>query len=260
MGVEKSKSLQLAAIAVALFMAWQMSSRPVGTVSLPEETSLASTAAAPTPTVAGPAVPGGSLQKKTDDKEALLQVLQQLKACYASEQCPFPHSDPKSYDLAVGQELKSLLAEYREQYGKDPQNFAEMKALAHEFILSSDEFVQEQALEMFSALPPSQENLVALTQALKDSTDPLLVEQAMQEMRRYLGGSDEALVHDYLRELLGQGGVFASEAAAKKILSFINSRSYSAYEGMSRRLPPGSAAGQNLRMALEEYRRLQSGG
>jgi hypothetical protein len=256
---ENSKSLTIGAIAVALLMAWQMRSHPVGTVKLPEDfepvqkhqRQPSSKPDGEQPTVK---------PRSVSDKESLLQAIRATKECYASEKCDFPQTDPKSYEIAVGQALKGLLSDYRTKFGSDLKNAAETQALALEYIKSQDEFLQEQALSMFSSLPISSENIEAITAGLADTTDPLLVDQAMNEMKRYIGTSDEAQVHNYLRELLGRGGVFSSEAAAKKILSFINSQSYGGYEGLARTLPSDSTVGQNLRTALDEYLRLQSGG
>lgn len=255
---ETTKSLSIGAIAVVLLMAWQMRSHPAGTVKLPEDLEpVQKLQREPSSHDSAQKVPK---EKAPDSKNSLVQAIRVTKECYASEKCDFPQTDPKSYEIAIGQSLKFLLTEYRTKYGTDPNNFGEMQELAGEFIKSSDEYVQEQALEMFSALPVSSENLEVITQALGDTTDPLLVEQTMNEMKRYMGTPEEVQVHAYLRGLLGEGAMFSSEAAAKKILSFINTRSYPGYEGLARSLPPNSTVGQNLRTALDEFRRLQTGG
>lgn len=256
---ENSKSLTIGAVAVVLLMAWQMRSHPVGTVKLPEDfepVQKLQRQPSSQPESQEPA----KKPKSVSDKEVLLQTIRTTKECYASEKCDFPQTDPKSYELAVGQALKGLLIEYRTKFATDLKNSAETQALALEYMKSQDEYLQEQALSMFSSLPTSSENLEAITTGLADTTDPLLVDQAMGEMKRYMGTSDEAQVHNYLRDLLGRGGVFSSEAAAKKILSFINSQSYGGYDGLARSLPSNSTVGQNLRTALDEYLRLQSGG
>lgn len=256
---ENSKSLSIGAIAVVLLMAWQMRTHPAGSVALPEAlepVQKLQRQPSSAPEVKSPRGP----TKPESDKEALLQAIRATKECYASEKCDFPQTDPKSYDIAVGQSLRGLLKDYRTQFGADLKNSADTQALALEYMQSQDEYLQEEALTLFAMLPTSSENLQAITSGLSDTTDPLLVDQAMNEMKRYMGTSDESLVHDYLRELLGRGGVFSSEEAAKKILSFINSQSYSGYDGLARSMPSNSTTAQNLRTALEEYLRLQSGG
>jgi len=255
---ETTRSLTIGAIAVVLLMALQMRSHPAGTVSLPED--LEPVQKLQRQPNSSKSLQAESDENKSDSKQSLVQAIRSTKECYASEKCDFPQTDSKSYEIAVGQSLKSLLADYRAKYGTDPKNHPEMQGLARDFIQSPDEYVQEQALEMFSVLPPSSENLESITQAMGDTTDPLLVDQTMDEMKRYMGTSEEAQVHMYLRGLLGDGAVFSSEAAAKRILSFINTGSYPGYEGLARTLPANSTVGQNLRTALDEYRRLQTGG
>ncbi len=257
---DSSKSLTIGAIAVVLFMAWQMHTRPAGTVILPEDIEpVQKMRRQPSSQPKNPETPKPK-PKSVRDREALLQAIREAKECYATGKCDHPDTDPKSYGLSVGKTIKNLLGDYRTKYGVDPKNFGEMQALALEFINSDDEFVQEQALNMFSALPPSSGNLQAIVQAMGDTTDPLLVDQTMKEMKRYMGTAEEPTVHAYLRELLGQGSVFSSEAAAKKILSFITSQSYPGYESLARGLPSDSTMAQSLRTALDEFLRLQTGG
>lgn len=195
-----------------------------------------------------------------NDKDLLLENLRQTQSCYQREDCDFPQTDPKAYDIAVGQRLKELLLQYRDRYGKDLRFQKDTAALAREFMKSEDHFVQEVSLLMLSGLPPSPENLDAILSSLSDTEDPLLVEQAMQEMKRYMGTSQEAQVHRFLQDTLEKGAVFSSEQAVQGVFSFINDHSYEGYVKLARSLSENSKVGQDLRALLEEYRRMRTGG
>lgn len=204
--------------------------------------------------------PSGSSGAILTNQDTLIQALRETKECYHSESCDFPQTDPKSYDLAVGQKLKDLLKSYRVSFAKDPRNQAQTESIAREYITSEDEFVQEVALEMMSELPPSEENLKLITESLHNTTDPLLVEQAMNEMKRHLGTEHEPLVHQYLKDLVGRGAVFSSEQAVRGMFAFINAKSFPAYAELARSLPASSSVGRDLKALLEEYQRQQTGG
>jgi hypothetical protein len=268
MSSENSKALILGSIAVTMLLAWQMKSHSSFASKLPEmdQTAFMGNRRLPAATTKSTATAvvttsdAATSYRDPNSKAELVSAIHAANECYASEICDFPNTDPKSYELSVGQNLKNLLSEYRNKFGRDPRNRAETESLAREFIRSGDEYVQETSLQMFSDSPPSAVNLQVLTEALKGTSDPLLVDQAMNELKRYLGTSEEHQVHEFLGELLGQGGVFSSEKAAQKILLFINPQSFSTYDNLARSLPSTSKVASDLRTALDEYRRLQTGG
>ncbi|WP_413287852.1 hypothetical protein [Bdellovibrio sp. HCB337] len=255
----KSKAFIVGTVILAALSLWQMKSvRKADRVSSKTTKPVSENMRAPANTQT-PQKPTTATVNPTD-KDSLLQALKDTKACYGNEACDFPQTDPKSYEIAVGQKLHGLLKTYRAAYAKDPANLAQTEALAREYIESTDEFVQESALELMTDLPPSEENLKALTESLTNTSDPLLVEQAMNEMKRYMGTSSEYVVHHYLTELLGRGAVFSSEQAVRGLFGFINANSYQTYADLVRTLPVGSSVGRDLRALLEEYRRQQTGG
>lgn len=255
----KSKAFIIGSILLAALSLWQMKSvRKADRISQKTTKSVSENTRTPANTQASQnAVVAGT---PPNDKEALLLAIKETKACYESETCDFPQTDPRSYELAVGKKMQELLKAYRTNFAKDPSNRQLTATLAREYIESTDEFVQEAAMELMSELPPSEENLKALTESLTNTSDPLLVEQAMSEMKRYMGTSSEILVHQYLADLLGRGAVFSSEKAVRGLFGFINSNSYPTYSELARTLPAGSSVGRDLRALLEEYRRQQTGG
>ncbi len=123
----------------------------------------------------------------------------------------------------------------------------------------NDSFVQEAALEIFSSLPPSAENLTVITGALALTPDASLIKPTLEELKRYLNTSWENRVHRFLTELVAHGPHFSSQAASESLLPFINERSLQAYEKTLKRLRPTSRAYQNLEATLREYYLLRQG-
>jgi hypothetical protein len=188
-----------------------------------------------------------------------LEALHRLQDCYASQNCNFPQTDPRSYELALGQALRAELIRFRERYRTEPAARADLELAARTYIRSFDGFVQEAALSILSDLPPSQENLQALVAGLQGAADADLIGEALPELKRYMGSESEPLVHQFLSGTISTGAHFSSQKASENILPFVNEKSYPVYVETLRRLPPGTRAGENLSAALREYRRLQNG-
>jgi hypothetical protein len=263
MSSSKKKVIVTGSLVAVALLGWKMKSQeraPHEISLLQEEAVVADESRKPASVKAALPTADRTPAEALGEKEMLVKSLHTMKACYASESCDFPHTDPKSYDIAVGQRIKDLLLEYRDKYGKDASNRTEAESLSREFVASDDGYVQEASLDLLADLPPSAENLKALTEALDGTSDVNLVEQAMKEFERYMGTPDEPMVHQYLEGLIANGGVFASEQAAKSIFHFINPRSYAGYSRVAAGMPANSTAGKDLRTLLEEYSRLQTGG
>jgi len=182
--------------------------------------------------------------------------LQEVKACYASSSCSFPQTDPRSYEFAVGRRLAALLESLR----KSGASAEELEAAAQEFMLVDDGFVQEEAIKIFSSLPPSRASVEAMTKGLELSHSPLLIEQAMNEWERYIGSPEEAVIQEFLAAFIARGGQFSSEKASSLVLRFLNERSEAAFRAALATMVPESTAAKNLRAALDEYERKTSGG
>lgn len=240
-------SLALVTAGVGFFLPWRSN-----------ETTERSLASSPAPNVSAPtaAKAKAAVTATMDDPK---QRLAATKACLASEDCDYPKTDPRSYNFAVGRALARQLAEIHMLYANDPGHETELAALAREYIRVEDEFVQEEAIKIFSALPPSRENMEAMTNAIANTPDPDLTEQAMKEMERYLGTAEEARVLDFLAEFIANGAQFSAEKASELIWAFINERSFSTFQAALAKMEPESTAARHLRAALNEFRRQQSG-
>lgn len=252
--MKKILALGLLSLAFAL-AAFFLPSRAVNAVrgASSEVKAPPSPSPSPSPSARAPAsVPSPS------KKDALLGDLKKTKACYDSDDCDFPQTDPRSYSIAIGRHLASVLAELRENYDPSQQN--EMEAVAQEYMQVNDGFVQEQAIRIFSLLPPRTENLNAMISGLENSPDPTLIEQAMKEWERYVGTSDEPRIQEFLADFMAHGGQFSSEKAAELIGTFLNERTAPAFRATLASMVSTSTPAQYLRAALIEYDRQRTGG
>jgi DNA-directed RNA polymerase subunit F len=184
--------------------------------------------------------------------------LHSTKKCYQSENCAFPKTDPRSYSFAVSRKIADELSLFQKKFAKDDPELA--RQLGLEFANNEDGFVQEAALKLLAPLPPSQENLKAVTHVVTETTDPTIVQQAMDELKRYVGTPEEAQVHQALGRVLSTGGVLTSQQASQGLLPFLNPSSVGYYQKVLRTLAPDSEVARNLRVSLQEYQRMSTGG
>lgn len=195
-----------------------------------------------------------STSQKT--KEDLKREIQSTNDCYETQNCQFPQTDARSYDFAVGKKLAAQLKEFRESYPNSP----ELAGLAETYVKSYDGHVQEEALKIMSALPASPNHLEAIFTGLQNTPDPLIVEQAMQELQRYMGTADEARVQEFLTNLMAHGAQYSSEKASELILAFLHERNIGFFRDALKQMTPGSIASEHLRSALKEFERMSAGG
>lgn len=223
--------------------------------SLAEDSAARAPASGPAKAPAAPAAP-----KAVAPTASPLQALKESKSCLETESCDFPHTDPRSYSFAVGRRIAEQLGQLALAYADDPSLENEAMEAAREFMLVPDGFVQEQAMLLMGQLPPSSANVDAMITGLENSSDPLLVEQAMQEWERYIGTNDEPRIQDFLANFIAHGGQFSSEKASELILGFLNERSLPTFEEKLASMVPESTPARHLRAALEQYRLQRQGG
>lgn len=189
-----------------------------------------------------------------------ISKINELERCYSNENCDYSKADPRSYEIALGQDISHRLQKILKDFQQEKSGDDELNQLAIKFIKSDDGFVQEAALEILKSLPPSEKNLQALIEGLKDKADPLILQQSIPELKRYLQTAEEAQVHRFIQDTLSTGAQFASVAASESVPGFLNKKSYSQYADTLKHMQPGTTAAKNLKSALEEYRLMATGG
>lgn len=208
----------------------------------------------PQRTLASNPVPTTTNKNSVTQKKTPLNEIKELQACYQSNACDFPQTDPRSYDIALGHKIADRLKQLRGSLSP-----SELGELARHTMKIEDGFVQSAALDIFKDLPTSADNLQALKEGLQNNTDPLIAEKALPELQRYIGTGQEAGAQQVVQTML-QGAHFASEKAGENILSFINEKSFSSYQQLQQQMPAQSRVARDLETALSEYRKQRSGG
>lgn len=185
------------------------------------------------------------------------KVLKEFHACYASEKCDYPHSDPKSYLLGLNKDVASYLKTLAARsFDGSPQALQSLRSL----MIEGDGFVQEEVLKLFAHLPVSQENLLTILEGTKNNyADPLIMEQVVEELARYTTGESANLVHRFMAETLVIGPQYSAEMAAQKIRPLLNPANLEYYREVAGKTK-SSAIRKSLTNSLKDYELSLSGG
>jgi hypothetical protein len=180
--------------------------------------------------------------------------------CYESNDCEYAETDPRSYSFAVAKDISGKLELFLEDFRSNPALAEDAEEFANEAIMIPDGYVQSKALEIYALLPPSSANLQKALMGLENTPNPILIEQAMKDWKRYLGTSEEERIQEFLAKFIAYGAQFSSEKASEEILSFLNDRSEPLFRDALSKMQPESTPAKNLRAALEQFHLKQSGG
>ncbi len=187
-----------------------------------------------------------------------IEALNQLRSCYEKEgSCQFPQSDPKSEYFAIGQKIKNSLLKLQDRVSRNQIKDESIAEIARNFLKVPDGHVKEAALHLISTQEPSPKNLQAILDEIINYHDAKLIAHAMLELQRYLGTSDEAIIHPALAQALTQGSPLVSEQVSRFIFPFLNTKSLTLYRSTLNRLNIGSGASNKLRNALNEHSKQQ---
>lgn len=179
--------------------------------------------------------------------------LQLLKLCLASQNCPFPKTDPRSYELAVGQKAKAVIEQLAKTVEEQKIESPTLVQIGVEAFQWDDDHVREAALELFSTQKPSAIALNALINGLKQSHDPSIYRQAIEELHRYTEGDQRPQVDQFLMETLEKGSHFAAAEVAQDLIPFLSEKNVDSFKHLLASLDPESPRYLALKKSLDEY-------
>lgn len=187
-----------------------------------------------------------NLPKAALSPEESKAEIRRLEACYQTENCDFPKSDPRSYRFALSESMAIVIAEHQINFGPDEE-------IAREGVIHPEPIVQVAAMKMLSALPPSSKNLSALANGLRNRPDPTLLTDGLKELERYMGSSLEIEAQKIVESLVAKETDLLPRGESNLLLPFINEHSHEEFRELFRQLDPAGQSRQLLKSALEIY-------
>ncbi len=198
--------------------------------------------------------------EKNHQELVIIKVkLKELKLCLSEQNCDFPQNDPKQYDIEVNQEIANQLTKLKE-FTTDLELQNQILNIATSEFQSENGYVQQAALEIMSQLPIGLVAINAIESGLDNSSNPRIVEMSIEELKRYKNTDYQDQVSKMMSNMITNTGVFAAKSASDAVFSFITDQNLYQFESLYQKLAENTTVAKNIKAAIDEYKRLKSGG
>lgn len=193
------------------------------------------------------------------NQEALLiDELMDLFHCKQNNNCPQDNSDPRASSILLGKKLSEKLKQYTDFHLQHDFFDQQSIDLTKQFLVHSDGYVQQEAINLMSAQEPNLELASLLITELENSFDAKIIHQSLKELQRYPELSSD--IQQLFSSVLTTGSFYAGEELATNILPFLNSSNVNHFIAVADSLPQNSAKVRALRSNIEEFLLRQSKG
>ncbi len=194
---------------------------------------------------------GALIKREPRDSREFATQLAAINACYQSEDCDYPQTDPHSYHFAVGLHLRATLTAFTAWVQREKVGEEAVSQSAREFLASSDGFVQEAALKLMATQEPSPENLQAILDDVLGGYDAELIDLALVQLERYTSVADSDKISAALARAITTGAPFLAREVSVHIAPFLHARNSEFFAQVARDLPEGSIYRINLEASLK---------
>lgn len=193
-------------------------------------------------------------KKSPNNEAAIASRLKSFKDCADRENCPYPQTDPQSYEFALHHDVANFLKQIPAAEMRDNSS---VKRELLDWMKRGNGFVQAEALKHLRTLPPSTESLNAVIEGLENNYhDALIMKQAMQEFSRY---PDNPAVATFVQNTLTEGPQLSAVEAAKGIRNVLTPKNVDNYEKLLPQVRSESVR-EALSASLKDYRYSLAGG
>ncbi|RZA07330.1 MAG: hypothetical protein EOP11_07975 [Proteobacteria bacterium] len=177
---------------------------------------------------------------------------QTLLCARDESRCRSAETDARARHFAIRDALVEEARWFLKQTPGTKAEAAQSYRAAAQLLSFPDEAVQGAALEWILSLPPSAKTPKLMAQELDLVVDPELVRLSLLEVKRHLGREGEEPALDFAKNLLLEGGVFASREAARLIPTLLNDRNEATIRAWLAELPSDSAKARLLEEGLAQ--------
>ncbi|MEY4616130.1 MAG: hypothetical protein RJB66_1090 [Pseudomonadota bacterium] len=196
------------------------------------------------------------------------QVIIQLKSdlssyreCLIDDQCRADQEpDPRSRQMTVARELAYKVDQRYIFIANKKMQSPKIAELAREILMEKEGYIKESALKLLLTQDAAAENIEAVSEGVLDFHDSNLLDLAIQELSRHLGGDGADRVHEKVRAALFSGSLLVRQGLSEKIQPFINEGSFDFYERAAQDPMLDTKVKSNLQSSLAEWRLQKAGG
>ncbi len=193
-----------------------------------------------------------------DNWDLQFSNLKKIEKCYEKEgTCGFPQTDPKSEYFAIGERLKKDLLKMQNFVVNNNIKNEKISEIANHFLATPDGHVKKAAMHLMATQETDLNSLDSLLNNVINYHDSQLIEQAMLELKRYLGNEqNESKINNALIRAMKSGAPFVSTEVSKHLGPFLNQKSYPLYKSTLDTVSKGSHTHKNLKNVIAEYQLL----
>lgn len=186
----------------------------------------------------------------------ILEETRRLKACLESNECDFPNTDPKIYEISVYDAWRNQIIK------PETKNLNSITdTILKEAMLEPDGFLQSEALALILDRPSSEQLIQAVVQGLSNNpSDPLILEKSMRVLQKYQNDGYGQSVDHFYQDTLVNGAILTSDKASELVGRIINSQNINSYRQLLNSLKNSPKKYNNLKAAIENYEAQVTGG
>lgn len=198
----------------------------------------------------------------SDFKKNYAKLLK-TKSCLKTQDCDFPDSDPREYNLSVLKEVSLQLETLRPQL---ISNWFRLNYKVKDAVISSikldDGFVKEEVLELLNSLTldESNEYLPLVLDEVIDHHNSELVPEAFKFIKKTATPKNEIQTAKRIAKAIVSGAPHASQAMSKDVSMLISPNTAEIYKEALSSLPKQAPETEYLTSALSEFELRKSGG
>lgn len=180
------------------------------------------------------------------------QRLQKLKECFRIRNCNYPQTDPKSYELALEDDVVATLKTLRAWIQRHSYVDDRIPLFMKEFLPFESANIKNESLRILRTQPPNDELIEPILLSVILYYHPESIELGMKELLRHEKPEFRTRMDDVFTSVLLNGSVNAAVEIAKSLAPFIESHNRRDYQWVLKKLSQ-SPINDEITEALESH-------
>jgi len=162
--------------------------------------------------------------------------LSTLRNCMQVQNCAYPHTDPKSYNIGVYRETATTLGTLKEWQLRNGYKDARIPPLMVKFLSFNNAEINQLALEILATQDTNPKLVDPILTYVIENPQPDAIPIAIRELSRYQEPKQRDKIDERIEDVLLHGAVHSAVEIARSIQPLINDSNRHKYRSISRQL------------------------
>lgn len=186
-----------------------------------------------------------------------IKRMRSIEACWSDPYCAVEPTgnglEPQWKTFFLRKQLTLELQAISSQLkGWSPEWVAEV---ARHYVRFDDDYIKEEAVNLYQHMEHSSENMQALFEGLQASSSIPLYESAFPVLIGYSEAGEQDAVAEFVQSQILHGGHFVSEYLAEKVSLWLSKETVGSFEQILKKIPVFTRRHVLLRFHIEQYHR-----